>query len=160
MPEEAQVGSLITVSGSNFEVFSTLDVKLGGKDATPTPSPETDKNGEFEIEVRVPRLDAGSHTITIEDGSDNSVTETFTVVTTAVVSTPQEVFDVLGENLKVVWRYNNADQSWAAYDPSLPAELNDLPGVSRGDIVWVELREAATFQGDNLIAGWSLVSLE
>ncbi len=159
--QEAQAGSKITITGSNFKSFSVLDeVKIGGENVKPSPAPETDKNGRFEFEARVPRLSVGSHTVTVKDGAGNSATEAFTVVDTPIVSTPQEVFDVLGENLKVVWRYKNADQSWAAYDPSLPAELNDLTGVSRGDIVWVELREAATFQGDNLIAGWSLVSLE
>ncbi len=162
IPEAAQVGTLVTFSGTNFEPFVLLDLSIGGVDVNPSPAPETDKNGAFEFEARVPRLAAGSHTVTVTDRSadQNSATETFTVTTTAVVSTPQEVFDVLGENLTVVWRYNNADQSWASYSPGAPAELNDLPGVSRGDIVWVELREAATFQGDNLIAGWSLVSLE
>ena len=43
VPETAQVGTLVTVSGTNFEPFSNLDVRIGGKDATPSPGPETDK---------------------------------------------------------------------------------------------------------------------
>ena len=94
VPDQAQVGTLITISGTNFEPFSNLDVMIGGKDATPSPGPETDKNGAFEVEARVPRLSAGSHTITVEDKStdENSVTETFDVILTPVVSTPEEVF--------------------------------------------------------------------
>ena len=162
VPETAQVGTLATISGTNFEPFTSLTVDIGGRDATPTPGPETDKNGAFELEARVPRLSAGSHTITIKDGSpeENSVTETFDVVTTPVVSTPQEVFGSLGDNLVVVWRYDNATATWASYAPGAPAEINDLAGVSRGNIVWVQVTANADFQGATLYGGWNLVTLE
>ena len=152
----------MTVSGTNFAVFSTLSVKLGTHTVTPTPVPETDKNGAFSVQVRVPRIAAGSHTVTVTDGSTdaNSATETFNVTTTAVVNTPEEVFGVLGDALTVVWRYDNATATWASYSPSAPAELNDLTGVSSGDIVWIQLSASAEFQGETLNAGWSLISLE
>ena len=113
----------------------------------------------------MPRLSAGSHTITVKDGStdENSVTESFTVVTTPVVSTPQEVFGVLGDNLVVVWRYDNATATWASYSPGAPAELNDLTGVSRGDIVWIQVTADVEFQGQTLYlgtTGWNLITLE
>ena len=162
VPETAQIGSLITISGTNFEPFTTLEVEIGGREATPSPGPETDINGAFEFEARVPRISAGSHTITIVDSSDevNSVTETVDVVTTPVVSTPADVFGVLGDSLVVVWMYDNATATWSSYAPSNPPELNDLTGVSSGDIVWVNLNESAEFQGATLQAGWSLISLE
>ena len=164
VPETAQVGTLAAISGTNFEPFTSLEVMIGGKDATPTGA-ETDKNGGFEIEARVPRLSSGSHTITVEDGSTdtNSVTETFEVVTTPVVSTPQEVFGGLGDNLVVVWRYDNATATWASYSPGAPAELNDLTGISRGDIVWIQVTADAEFQGQTLYlgqTGWNLITLE
>ena len=164
VPETAQVGTLAAISGTNFEPFTSLSVMIGGKSATPTGA-ETDKNGGFEIEARVPRLSSGSHTITVEDGSPdtNSVTETFEVVTTPVVSTPQEVFGDLGDNLVVVWRYDNATATWASYSPGAPAELNDLTGISRGDIVWIQVTADAEFQGQTLYlgtTGWNLITLE
>ena len=164
VPEQAQVGTLATISGTNFEPFTSITVMIGGKDATPSGA-ETDKNGAFEVEARVPRLSAGSHTITVEDGStdENSVTETFTVVLTPVVSTPQEVFGSLGDNLVVVWRYDNATATWASYSPGAPAELNDLTGVSRGDIVWIQVTADVEFQGQTLYlgtTGWNLITLE
>jgi hypothetical protein len=163
VPAEAQVGTLATISGTNFEPFTSLEVMIGGKDATPSGA-ETDKNGGFELEARVPRLSAGSHTITVEDGStdENSVTETFEVVTTAIVSTPDEVFeDLIGAGiLTVVWRYDNASGTWASYAPDAPAEVNDLTGVSRGDIVWVQTSADYEFQGNDYLAGWNLYSLE
>ena len=118
LPETALVGDLMTVSGTNFEPFTSLDIIVGGKDATPT-NAETDRNGAFELEVRVPRLSAGSHTVTVRDGSvdANSQTETFDALTVAIIRTPEEVFGVLGNALTVVWHYNNDDQSWASYSP-------------------------------------------
>ena len=160
VPETAQVGTLATVSGTNFEPFSQLEVRIGGKDANPSPRPETDKNGAFEFEVRVPRLAAGSHTVTINDAEDNSVTETFSVVTTAVVSTPEEVFGVLGDALVSVWSLDNATKEWSAYFPGAPEGVSDLTGVSRGDIVWINVNADVEFQGGMLTTGWNLISLE
>ena len=168
VPETAQVGTLATISGTNFEPFTSLSVMIGGRDATPTPGPETDKNGSFELEARVPRLSAGSHTITIEDGSpeENSVTETFDVVTTPIVSTPQEVFgDLINAGiLASVWRYqiDETGSDWDSFDPQYVGQpgINDLVGVARGDIVWVRVTENATFQGATLFAGWNLRTLE
>ena len=166
LPETAQVGTRITVSGSNFEPFTALrEVLIGGTDALPSPAPETDKNGAFSFEVRVPRLTPGNHTVTVKDGSRarNSATETFAVVTTPVVSAPEEVFGVLGDKLVVVWRYHNATATWASYSPGAPAELNDLTGVSRGDIVWIQVTADVEFQGRTLYlgtTGWNLITLE
>ena len=161
LPETAQVGTMVTISGSNFEPFTTLTVMIGGKDATPSGA-ETDKNGSFEIEARVPRISAGSHTVTVMDGStdENSATETFTVVTTPVVSTPEEVFGVLGDKLVSVWSLDNATKKWSAYFPGAPEGVSDLTGVSRGDIVWINVNADVAFQGGMLTTGWNLISLE
>ncbi len=163
LPEAVQVGTLATISGTNFDVFSRLTVTIGGRTATPTGA-ETNKNGAFELQARVPRVSAGSHTVTVMDASDNTVTETFTVTAAPVVSTPQEVFAELGDKLVVVWRYDNATQSWASYSPDAPNELNDLTGVSRGENVWVQITEQVMFQGKPLYFrdgnGWNLITLE
>ena len=160
VPEQAQVGTLVTITGSNFEPFSALDVRIGGRDATPASGAETDKNGDFDIEVRVPRLAAGSHSVTVMDAEDNSVTETFSVVTTAIVSTPEEVFGVLGDKLVSVWSLDNATKKWSAYFPGAPEGVSDLTGVSRGDIVWINVNADVEFQGGMLTTGWNLISLE
>ena len=91
--EMVQAGGTITITGSNFESFSVLErVEVGDHNAKPSPAPETDKDGAFSIQVRVPRLDPGSHTVTVEDGNENTATETFTVSDTPVVSAPADVF--------------------------------------------------------------------
>ena len=160
VPESAQVGVLAAISGSNFEPFRSLTVTIGGNDVTPT-NAETDKNGGFELEARVPRLSAGSHTITVKDSAENSVTETFRVVLTAIVSTPEEVFGGLGDALAVVWRYDNATATWASYSPDAPPELNGpdrrLPWGHRLD---PGLREgsssrAATSSQAGILSPWS-----
>ena len=163
LPAQAQTGSNITITGSSFESFSTLSkVSIGGKNAMPSPAPETDKNGAFSLQVRVPRLGAGSHNVTIEDSASpkNTATETFTVVTTAVVNTPEEVFGVLGDSLVSVWSLDNATKEWSAYFPGAPEAVNDLTGVSSGDIVWINVSADVVFQGGMLTTGWNLISLE
>ncbi len=164
---QAQVGDTITISGTNFASFSTLTtVAIGGLDAKPSPAPETDKNGAFSFEARVPRLSAGSHTVTIRDNRNNSVTETFEVVTTPVVSTPEEVFGGLTEAgvLGSVWRYSIDETGfdWDSYDPQYADQpgINDLEFVARGDIVWIRVTENTMFQGATLYAGWNLRTLE
>ncbi len=166
--EEAHAGGTITITGSNFEGFSILsEVTVGGQRAVPSPAPETDKNGAFEFQVRVPRLSTGHHTVTVKDSStaENTATETFMVVATPVVNTPAEAFSELGSNLVAVWKYdnptaNNPNGKWTSYSPTAPAEINDLTGVASGDIVWINLSEAASFQGINYNAGWSLITIE
>ena len=169
LPEIAQVGTRMTITGTNFEPFSVLEeVSVGGNNALPSPAPETDKNGAFSFEIRVPRLSPGSHTVTVKDGSKakNSATETFTVTTTAVTYTPEEIFGDLIEAgvLASVWRYSidATGSDWDSYDPRFTDEpgINDLEFVSRGDIVWIRVTENVMFQGATLYAGWNLITLE
>ena len=164
---EARVGGHITISGTNFASFSTLTtVTVGGLDARSSPAPETDKNGAFEFQVRVPRLSAGSHTVTIRDNRNNSATETFEVVTTPILSDPEEVFGGLIEAgvLGSVWRYSidETGSDWDSYDPQYADQpgINDLEFVARGDIVWIRVTENVMFQGAQLFAGWNLRTLE
>ena len=164
---QAQAGGLITISGTNFKAFSVLqEVKVGGENAMPSPAPEADKNGAFEFQARVPRLGAGSHTVTVKDSAGNSATESFTVTTTPVFYTPEEVFgDLIDAGvLASVWRYSidATGSDWDSYDPQYADQpgINDLEFVSRGDIVWIRVTENATFQGATLFKGWNLVTLE
>ena len=60
----------------------------------------------------------------------------------------------------MVWHYDNATGMWASFDPSAPAELNDLALVSTDDIVWVETTASYEFQGNSYLQGWNLYSLE
>jgi hypothetical protein len=113
----------------------------------------------------VPQLPPGitivELTVHTERGDDVRVAE-FVEITDIVTRPTNEVFaDMIAANqLVVVWRYDNATQTWASYDPSAPAELNDLNLVSTDDIVWVETTASVQFQGSTLNTGWNLISLE
>ena len=83
----------------------------------------------------------------------------------AVDSNARPAAEVFGELVDAgllvsVWRYHNATQTWDAYDPSVPAELNDLTHAAPKDIVWVEVTEETQFQGRTLRKGWNLTSLK
>lgn len=73
-----------------------------------------------------------------------------------------QVFEDLVEAdlLLGVWRYDNPTQSWAIYNPSIPAELNDLASVSSNDILWVGVAEDVQFQDGILHKGWNLMVLK
>ncbi|MYC38327.1 MAG: hypothetical protein F4X66_15660 [Chloroflexi bacterium] len=158
--ESAQIGGTITITGTSWKSFSTIStVTIGGEDARPSPAPESDRYGNFEFEARVPRLSVGSHTVSVGIGSTVR-TETFTVVDTPILSTPQEVFGGLGDKLVSVWRLDNATKVWSAYFPGAPEGVSDLTSLKSGDIVWVNVSEDVNFQGSTLTTGWNLISLE
>ena len=91
-----------------------------------------------------------------------TVTPKPTATPTPTVRTTDEMFKELVDEglLIVVWHYDNATASWSVYDPTLPAELNDLTHVSPKDIVWIEVTEETQFQGRTLNKGWNLITLK
>ena len=89
-------------------------------------------------------------------------TPTATPTPTPIVRATADVFKELVDEgfLVVVWHYDNATASWSVYDPTLPAELNDLTHVSPKDIVWLEVTAEAQFQDRTLSKGWNLIALK
>ena len=123
-----------------------------------------DGTGRYNDSVLVPQLTPGTHNVQLDGshiGADVQVVA-FVEILDIVTRPTDEVFEdvIAAGQLLVVWRYDNATATWASYDPSAPAELNDLNLVSTGDIVWVEVTENVAFQGQTLRAGWQLISLE
>ena len=83
----------------------------------------------------------------------------------AVDSNARPAAEVFGELVNAgsrvaVWRYDNATQTWDAYNPAVPSEVNDLTHAAPKDIVWVEVTEETQFQGRTLRKGWNLISLK
>ena len=163
VPERAQSGSTITISGSNFQGFSTLsEVMIGGQDAKPAPAPETDRQGTFSIQVRVPRLAVGSQTISVKDGNGNSATETFSIVDTPVSRAPADVFAERGDRLSRVWYLDRMTQEWSFYDPAPEfAAFNSLTEVISGEVYQIIITEGdpVEFQGKTLYKGTNPISL-
>jgi hypothetical protein len=82
------------------------------------------------------------------------------VVTTTATGTVFADVVANADNLVRVWRYSNATQAWAFYDPRTAfAAANTLTTTTSKDIVWVNIKVQQTFQGATLYPGWNLISL-
>ena len=168
-PSSAAAGSSISITGSNFKGFLQVhSIVIGGQDVTPVPAPATDKWGSFTASnIQVPQLDATRHAVKVvvgaADGSDGDATEFLTVVTEVESRAPQDIFADLieAEQLDRIFLYNNETQEWFLYDPDPGFEAaNTLDMLNPGNIIWIQLKEAAEVQGTNLLAGWSLITVQ
>jgi hypothetical protein len=168
-PAEASVEETITITGEGFNSLGTVStLTIGSASALPSPAPRASRNGEITAEVTVPLLNAGSYTVTMSNGTSFSASATFkaTAAKAVVASTADNtevIFaDVIAndDNLVRVWRFSNADQSWAFFDPRPAfAAANTLAKTGAGDIVWVNVNAEEAFQGGTLFPGWNLISL-
>jgi hypothetical protein len=164
----AAPGEKVTVSGTGFPGFASMTaLTIGGVAAIPTPAPSTDTNGNFSVSVLVPSLSLGTQAVLVTVGGTTGTTS-LTIVAAAVVAvvtttaTGTVFADVVAnaDNLVRVWRYSNATQAWAFYDPRTAfAAANTLTTTTSADIVWVNVKVQQTFQGKTLYAGWNLISL-
>ena len=166
-PAEVSSGGRLTVTAGNLPLFTPVSITIGGIGAAGRVIGEddaSDGSGRYEKVLLVPQLTPGSHIVelTVHTVGTDVVVAKFVDILDIVTRPTAEVFEdlIAANQLTVVWRYDNATASWASYDPTAPAELNDLNLVSTDDIVWVQLTAAAEFQGRNLNAGWSLINLE
>ena len=166
--ERVAPGEHLGIVATNLPLFTPVSLLIGGRAVAGKVLGEdnaSDGFGEYRDSVLVPQLPAG---ITIVEltvhtlrGDDVRVAE-FVEITNIITRPTDEVFAdlIAAGQLVVVWHYDNETAMWSAYDPDVPAEINDLNLVSTGDIVWVEVTENVQFQGQTLRAGASLISLE
>ena len=162
-------GGRLQVKATNLPPHTKVSLFIGdipvagkvlGEDAA------ADSSGTYNDSVLVPQLTIGTHTVELDVDTVGSdvVVVTFVDILDIITRPTTDVFADLSEagQVLVVWRYRNATQTWASYDfnPEVPAEINDLKLVSTGDIVWVKVTEDVVFQGERLLAGWNLISLE
>jgi hypothetical protein len=168
-PAEAAVEDTITVTGTGFNSLGTVStLTIGSAAVIPSPAPRASRNGEITAEVTVPLLNAGTYTVTMANAAAFSASGTFTAVAAkaAIASTADDTETIFADvianddNLVRVWRFSNADQSWAFFDPRPAfAEANTLAKTGAGDIVWVNVNTEEEFQGGTLFPGWNLISL-
>ena len=143
-------------------------IEIGGQDVTPVPAPQTDKWGAFSTsDIQVPQLNLTRHAVKVvvgdEDGSDGDATEFLTLVGAVASNAPADLFADLieADALDRIFRYDNDTQEWFLYDPDPGFEAaNSLESLETGNIIWIQLKEAATVQGANLLAGWSLITVQ
>jgi hypothetical protein len=169
VPAEAAVEETVTITGEGFNSLGTVtSLNIGSASALPSPAPRASRNGEITAEVTVPLLNAGSYTVTMANASAFSASATFTATAAkAVVASTADNTEVIfadvianDDNLVRVWRFSNADQSWAFFDPRPAfAAANTLAKTGAGDIVWVNVTAEEAFQGGTLFPGWNLISL-
>jgi hypothetical protein len=169
-PAEAAVEETITITGEGFNSLGTVTtLNIGSASALPSPAPRATRNGEITATVTVPLLNAGSYTVTMANASAFSASATFTATAAkAVVASTADNTEVIfadvianDDNLVRVWRFSNADQSWAFFDPRPAfAAANTLAKTGAGDIVWVNVTAEEAFQGGTLFPGWNLISLK
>ena len=166
-PDIVAAGQRLTVTGGNLPLFTPVSVIIGGIRAAGRVIGEddaSDGSGRYQRVILVPQLQPGTHTVELiahARNEDISVAR-FVEISDIVTRPTDEVFagQIAAGQLLVVWRYDNATSTWASYNPTAPAEINDLIEVSTDDIVWVEVTENVEFQGQTLFAGWNLISLE
>ena len=164
-PELVSPGERLTIRARNLPSYTRVEtISIEGINVLGRSGVATDENGSFEAEVLVPNVEFGDQTLLIQV-ADVVVPHIINVAPPPLSGAPGQVFKYLVRDgvLSVVWRYDNATQSWFSFDPRLAEEqsaLNDLTEVGSGDIVWLNLREPETFQGNDLPAGWSLIELK
>ena len=113
-------GSTVTVSGEGYKGFVNVDaVSIGTFDVTPSPKPHTDGNGMMSFDILVPGIDVGIQTIEVHVGGTTSSVG-FTVTESGI--NPGDIVEVakgvedLGDNLDVIWHFNNDSKDWTFYD--------------------------------------------
>ncbi len=164
---EAVVGDTVIVEATGFTPSSGLSrLEIGGADVR-SGVVTSNSRGELTTSFTVPGL-FGSQIVTVKIGS-TEVSTSISLITTkapAAASTgnTEDIFaDVISndDNLVRVWRFSNADQSWAFYDPrDAFAVANTLVKIGAGDIVWVNVNTEQEFQEQTLFPGWNQISLK
>jgi hypothetical protein len=171
-PISGPPGTTISVKAEGFKTFSTVSsLQLGDIDVRPAPVPSTDQNGTFSVDILVPQLNTGAQTVkaTVSGTTASvsfTVTETAATPTSAPASAEQDTHTVFApvidndDNLVRVFRFDNATQGWAFFDPRPAfASANDLVTAAGGDILWVRVNKAQDFNGLSLFDGWNLIVL-
>ena len=123
-------GSMITITGEGFKAFVPVqEVHVGSIEVTPSPTPSTDSQGMLEFDILIPGLEDGIQTIEVQV-SGTTASRGFTVTPSGVVAggivEVAEGVEELGDNLDVVWHFNNDTKEWTFYDGQEGSTLTHL----------------------------------
>ena len=167
-PASGRPGDTITITADGFQAYAPVVKLTIGNLAIPHAGVNTDGDGDFQMDLTLPALPVGTHSMFVGVGGTaanpgNSDVLVFTVTTgPAPVRPTAEVFKDLIDagNLERVYHYVNATATWLVFDPRPDfAEFNDYTEATSGQAVWVKVTNAAQFQGEPLFAGWNLIVL-
>ena len=162
-PDELRSGDTAVIVGTGFPRYSDVQVALNDGELRQT-NARTNDIGDFSLSYVIPGIDPGTHVINVDAGGETD---------TAVINVPagpgtqtsraaSEVFaaEAASGNLVAAWRFDNDSGLWSFYDPTLDEADNSYGMAAAGDIVWLNLKAATTFQGASLNGGWQLVTLQ
>ena len=175
-PSSGPGGTLATLTGEGFKAFTTMTLlEVGGTQVQPRPAgPSVSRDGVLQdVQVLVPGLDAGTHTVKVVVG-DATVSAPFTITaddaapTTGAGDVPvadalQALIDNMVNgtpNLVDAYLFDGDAQRYLSFvsDPAL-ASLNDLVMVKSGDVLWIRVQESQMFAGKTLSVPWTQVVL-
>ena len=166
-PMQVTSGGRLRIEGHNMPLFTIVKLNIAGIAVAGTGA-ETDNLGSFvKQEVLVPQLKAGTHTVeasvSTQGAADEKVRTTVEIVDALSVGTPAELFasQIEAGVLDRIFRYENDTQEWFLYDPDPGFEAaNSLESLASGNIIWIQLKAAATVQGTNFLPGWVLITVQ
>ena len=122
-------GATITVNGEGFNsIVPVTSVKLGDIDLTPAPRPRTSQQGEVSFDIVIPGLSQGIHTVEVVIGK-TTASVGFTIIRGGAIGAAVLVangIDPLGENLDVIWYFDNDSKLWTFYDGMEGSTLTHL----------------------------------
>ena len=156
-------GDTVTVTGQNLPPFSIVNrITLGGVQLSTAGTVHTDKDGNFNAEVRVPHLEQGNQTMQILVANTVYV-DVIEIVGAPLSGPPQRVFKDLIRSglLDRAWHYDNAGMKWSFYDPDPAlAGFIDMRHVASGTIIILKVTQEIHFQGELLYPGWNFVLMK
>ena len=165
-PMQVAPGGRLTIEGHNMPLYTLVGLKIADISVADRGA-ETDGLGSFvKQEVLVPQLKPGTHTVEASVATQGAeaakVRTTIEIVSSVSTGTPADLFasQIEAGVLDRIFLYENDTQEWFLYDPDPGFEsANSLEELESGDIIWIQLKEAATVQGANLLTGWSLITI-
>jgi hypothetical protein len=156
-PAEGPAGTAITVTGSGFQAYTAITLKIGtgGSYYTYMTQPLTDALGAFSAAITVPGLAPGAQTVVANDGTNN--VSAFFVIKSAPPTVASALASISSKLVRV-WGYSGG--TWYMYDPADTAG-STLATLTSGMGYWINVTEACTliYGGYSyaLSAGWNLI---
>ena len=137
-------GTTISVTGEGFKNFVPISrVTVGDLEVTPSPRPSTNAQGMVDFNIIIPGLEVGIQTIEVDVG-DTTASVGFTVSLSSEVGESKPVVEAvepLGDNLVVVFHFNNDTKEWTFYssDPAA-VDANTLTHMTTGQTYLIQIK--------------------
>ena len=138
-------GTTVTVVGHDFSSLSPVQsVQVDWIDVTPEDPAATDDQGQFRLDIIIPGLDDGVHTIQVRvAGIPIAIRFIIQGPSIGPLDTPAEyALQNLGDNLVRVFHFDPSYNAWRFYDPQVP-EVSTLNYFDHWECYWLLVKEPA-----------------